>query len=96
MAFKFFVVPIRVTKIAGERPEATNRVIRGGSWRNDAGNCRAANRNRNEPEDRNENLGFRVAAAPNARGGCPVERNRPFPRFVFGRTKFQSGAVPCW
>ncbi len=52
-------------------------MIRGGSWLNDARNCRAANRNRNEPQNRNDNLGFRVAAAPRARGGCPAGRNRP-------------------
>ena len=40
-----------------------NRVIRGGSWNNDAGNCRSTYRNRNEPENRNNNLGFRCARA---------------------------------
>ena len=34
---------------------------RGGSWNNTARNCRSANRNRNSPENRNNNLGFRVA-----------------------------------
>jgi hypothetical protein len=43
-----------------------NRVNRGGSWNNNASNCRAANRNRNEPGNRNNNLGFRVALAPAA------------------------------
>jgi len=46
---------------------ASNRVIRGGSWNNNARNCRPANRNRNTPENRNNNLGFRVAAAQPAR-----------------------------
>jgi formylglycine-generating enzyme required for sulfatase activity len=36
-------------------------VNRGGSWNNDARNCRAANRNRNDPDNRDNNLGFRVA-----------------------------------
>ncbi|MCL4207968.1 MAG: hypothetical protein KJ000_36235 [Pirellulaceae bacterium] len=52
-------------------------MIRGGSWRNDSQNCRSANRNANEPSNRNDNLGFRVAAAPRASGQCPAERNRP-------------------
>jgi len=39
-------------------------VNRGGSWNNDAGNCRAANRNRNRPDNTNNNLGFRVCLAP--------------------------------
>ena len=36
-------------------------MIRGGSWRNNARNCRSAYRNRNDPENRNNNLGFRLA-----------------------------------
>ncbi|MGQ9592636.1 MAG: SUMF1/EgtB/PvdO family nonheme iron enzyme [Planctomycetota bacterium] len=39
-----------------------HRVVRGGSWNNNGRNCRSANRNRNEPENRNNNCGFRVAA----------------------------------
>jgi len=35
-------------------------VIRGGSFNNPPRNCRAANRNRNVPANRNYNLGFRV------------------------------------
>ena len=37
-----------------------NRVIRGGSWNNNANNCRVANRNNNNPDNDNNNLGFRV------------------------------------
>jgi len=42
----------------------TNRVIRGGSWNNHARNVRAAYRNWNDPGNRNDNLGFRLARAP--------------------------------
>jgi len=42
-------------------------VIRGGSWNNNGVNCRASNRNSNEPGNRNNNLGFRLAAAPPAK-----------------------------
>ena len=35
------------------------RVLRGGSFNNDTRNLRAANRNRNEPDNRNNNIGFR-------------------------------------
>jgi hypothetical protein len=38
-------------------------VLRGGSWNNNAQNCRSANRNRNEPGNRNDNIGFRLARA---------------------------------
>jgi len=46
--------------------QGANRVNRGGSWNNDAANCRAANRDNNEPGNRNNNLGFRPAPAPPA------------------------------
>ncbi|HAS81772.1 MAG TPA: hypothetical protein DCS43_03625 [Verrucomicrobia bacterium] len=46
----------------------SNRVNRGGSWNNTAANCRSANRNRNNPTNRNNNLGFRVALAAPAQG----------------------------
>lgn len=42
----------------------SNRVLRGGSWNNNASNCRAANRNNNSPGNRNNNNnGFRLALA---------------------------------
>lgn len=36
-------------------------VMRGGSWNNNPENVRVSNRNRNEPENRNNNIGFRCA-----------------------------------
>jgi formylglycine-generating enzyme required for sulfatase activity len=36
-------------------------VIRGGSWNNKPENLRASNRNRNNPDNRNNNIGFRLA-----------------------------------
>lgn len=38
-------------------------VVRGGSWRTNANNCRSANRWRFEPLDRGDHIGFRVVAA---------------------------------
>ncbi|MEM8485580.1 MAG: SUMF1/EgtB/PvdO family nonheme iron enzyme [Bacteroidota bacterium] len=38
----------------------SNRVIRGGSWNNNARNARSANRNNWRPDNRNNNVGFRV------------------------------------
>ena len=38
------------------------RVLRGGSWNNNPRNLRSANRNRNDAENRNNNIGFRVAS----------------------------------
>ncbi|MCC6414022.1 MAG: SUMF1/EgtB/PvdO family nonheme iron enzyme [Saprospiraceae bacterium] len=37
---------------------------RGGSWNNNAENCRVANRNNDNPENANDNIGFRVVFSP--------------------------------
>lgn len=41
--------------------KGAHRVNRGGNWGNIARNCRASYRNHNSPENRNHNLGFRLA-----------------------------------
>ena len=46
------------------RTSLSYRSLRGGGWNNEAENLRAANRNRNHADERNDNIGFRVAAAP--------------------------------
>lgn len=50
----------------------SNRVNRGGSWNNNANNCRVANRNNNSPGNENNNLGFRLASTTPARTRCPI------------------------
>jgi formylglycine-generating enzyme required for sulfatase activity len=35
--------------------------LRGGSWNNNTDNLRASNRNRNRPDNTNNNIGFRPA-----------------------------------
>jgi hypothetical protein len=53
------------------RPEPARRVVRGGAWNNTIDNCRASYRNRNTPDNRNNNLGFRLVASghiPGAHG----------------------------
>ena len=53
----------------GNRSKAgVKRVVRGGSWNNNGRNCRSAYRNRKEPDNRNNNLGFRLALAQHAVG----------------------------
>ena len=53
----------------------SNRVNRGGSWNNNARNCRSANRNNNTPSNRNNNNGFRLSSTvrPGHAGSHPVE-----------------------
>ena len=51
------------TAVAGTVDEA-HRVQRGGSFNNEASNVRCAARNNDNPENRNDNHGFRVGFAP--------------------------------
>jgi len=44
--------------------QGSSRVDRGGSWRINAASCRSAYRNRNAPDERNDDLGFRLALVP--------------------------------
>ncbi|MGR9108908.1 MAG: SUMF1/EgtB/PvdO family nonheme iron enzyme [Gammaproteobacteria bacterium] len=52
----------RVTVSKGEA-----RVLRGGSWINNARNARSAYRNINQPGNCNNNTGFRLARAQTSR-----------------------------
>jgi hypothetical protein len=49
------------------------RVVRGGSWNNESANARSAARNNNNPDNRNNNLGFRVLCSFHI-GICSVRR----------------------
>ncbi|MCP3971490.1 MAG: SUMF1/EgtB/PvdO family nonheme iron enzyme [Rhodobacteraceae bacterium] len=46
--------------IVSRAPRKLLGVLRGGSWINNPRNARAANRNRNNPDNRDNNVGFRV------------------------------------
>jgi len=48
------------------------RVVRGGSWNNNRNNARCAYRNRNEPDNFNNNVGFRVVCSTSS---CFYARN---------------------
>ncbi|MDQ3583707.1 MAG: SUMF1/EgtB/PvdO family nonheme iron enzyme [Pseudomonadota bacterium] len=64
-------------------------MLRGGSWNNKPRNCRAANRNNNDPDNRNNNIGFRVCSGTHIviiRGGRP-RRHRKFRPTTVCRTR---------
>jgi len=46
----------------GSGIKGSNRVLRGGSWNNNARNVRVSNRNNNNPDNRNNNIGFRLVS----------------------------------
>jgi hypothetical protein len=54
--------------------KAERRVLRGGSWINNARNVRSAYRNHNEPGNRNDNNGFRLALARRGGGYRPLDQ----------------------
>ncbi len=64
------------------------QLLRGGSWNNNPRNCRSAYRNHNQPDNANNNVGFRVVCLPQhpspsePREGIPagaLEGSRPAP-----------------
>src|ERR687895_2019283 len=60
----------------GSGPRGALRVIRGGSRNTKPRNVRSTNQNRNEPDNRNNNLGFRLAQS--TRAACAVPGADPF------------------
>jgi formylglycine-generating enzyme required for sulfatase activity len=50
-----------LVRAGGVARDASNRVIRGGNFNNDASNLRGANRNNDTPTNRNNNIGVRCA-----------------------------------
>ncbi len=56
-------------KIFRAKIESPDRVLRGGSWNNNADNCRMANRNNNTPDNTWNNNGFRLLFALQLREG---------------------------
>jgi hypothetical protein len=70
-------------------------VLRGGSFNNNDQNVRCANRNRNNPNNRNNNIGFRVVASTFFERGfvprrnCPAESERAY---IF-RAEAKNGGV---
>ncbi|MEW6029335.1 MAG: SUMF1/EgtB/PvdO family nonheme iron enzyme [Chloroflexota bacterium] len=65
-------------------------MLRGGSWNNNRNNCRCSVRNRNNPDNFNNNVGFRVVLSHNifpARSAAPSTDG--------GRGKTSAGLLPA-
>ncbi|MFK7862531.1 MAG: SUMF1/EgtB/PvdO family nonheme iron enzyme [Granulosicoccus sp.] len=50
------------------------RALRGGSWINNDNNCRSSYRNNNHPDNRNNNIGFRVSCLSHIIGRIPLDQ----------------------
>jgi len=59
-----------------------NRVNRGGSWNNNANNCRVANRNNNNPDNSNNNIGFRLVHSSKQDGFLFLNRSMSYPEWA--------------
>jgi Sulfatase-modifying factor enzyme 1 len=56
-----------------------NRVLRGGSWINNAQNLRSANRNHNHPDNANQNIGLRLVLSFAVTTVGPANPSEPKP-----------------
>jgi len=72
-------MPDSVKLLTGIVQKGHKRVLRGGSWINNGRNLRSANRNANTPDNRNNNIGLRLAGAlwakPSKAGGSVNQHN---------------------
>ena len=68
----------------------TNRVLRGGSWINNGRNARAAQCNANDPGNRNDNIGFRLAQAREVAGWRRLTRRSSCPQ-LWGENQVAGG-----
>jgi len=57
---------------------------RGGSWNNNPRNCRSAYRNNNNPDNRNNNIGFRIVCRAPFASASPQEKYSFVPELAGG------------
>jgi formylglycine-generating enzyme required for sulfatase activity len=84
----------------GKTDNPGSRVLRGGSFNNNASNVRSANRNINQPDNRNNNNGFRVSSTLPCRNssGGPVStiHQRSVPGCKVHRRPVSGGGSSHW
>ena len=68
-------------------------MLRGGDWNNNWNNLRVANRNNNNPDNRNNNIGFRCAAPPSQ---FPRRPGALHPRMGAVAESEISRSIPGW
>jgi hypothetical protein len=74
------------TVTAGWMQTGPGRALRGGSWNNNGRNLRSACRNHNPPDNRNHNIGLRLAGALSIAGGSTNQHPVPLrPRCAGGQ-----------
>ena len=66
-------------------------MMRGGSWNNDAQNCRSAIRNNNSPDNRNNNVGFHCVFQHSSEFDARVRE----PKSLAERASRSPGSVPA-
>ncbi|MBS1872359.1 MAG: SUMF1/EgtB/PvdO family nonheme iron enzyme [Acidobacteria bacterium] len=71
-----------------------SRVLRGGSWNNNQDNARADYRNHNHPDNRNNNIGFRVVCSSHIHHRPPNYRQVPQVTACGMRRRAVDGAGP--
>ncbi len=72
-------------------------MLRGGSWNNNQDNARAAYRNNNDPDNRNDNNGFRVVVVRFSTPYLLSQKGVSFTNFPLPQTFARSGlANRCW
>jgi hypothetical protein len=81
--------PARTASRLGWGQTQTARVVRGGAFNNNERNVRAANRNDNDPDNRNNNIGFRVVVSRSSFAGSVRRMN-------VLRIEAKNGGVCSW
>nr|MBA3923863.1 formylglycine-generating enzyme family protein [Nostocaceae cyanobacterium] len=85
-----------------ESDDGKYRMLRGGSWDISPRNCRSACRNRDDPDNRNNNIGFRVVVSGASAlllvrtdrwesVGRTLEESRPVPVMLVTASENQAG-----